>query len=195
MKNLIILLSLFIASSLFQSCSAPTSISSWVDNDYKGGVFKKVLIVALIKDDAYRKVYEEKISNALKGEGVNAVNSIVVMNSDRKYSKEEIASVLKIGNYDGLMTLKYLKTTIEKRVYPSRTYVDDYLWGPELISTPGYIEKHKSIKMEATLYSVKIKSPVWAGQSKTRDANSVQELATSLAGEIKSELKFYKMVK
>lgn len=175
---LIVILILFI----IESCSAPTYVTSWSDPNFKGKNVKKVLVIALVNDLDYRKAYEDALVKELKSDGVNALRSLEVLNFTKKYTDEEFGKLLNDGNYDGLLTVKYVDTDVKKRIHPSVTFFD-YYWGT-VYRYPAYVEKHKTVKMEVSLFSPHSRTPIWYATTKTYDAYGIDDLASSLADEI-----------
>jgi hypothetical protein len=189
MKKYIFALTAIVLAFILESCSAPTYVTSWVDPNFKGKQVKKVMVIALVKDVDYRRAYENNLTYELAKENITAISSLAILNFQKKYSNEEIGEILQNGNYDGLITIKYLETDIKKRIRPAVTFVDYYWGGVSVFSRPGYVEKHKIVKMEVSLFSPKSKTPIWYATTKTRDATDINDLASSIADEITSNLK------
>jgi len=174
---------------LIESCSAPTTVTSWSDPVFKGKQFKKILVLALVKNFDFRKAYENQIALNLTKEGVNAVNSVTVFNFEKKDSAEELGKSLQDGNYDGLLIVKYLETDVNKRIHPAVSFYDYYWGGISVFSRPGYYESHKTVKMEVSLFSPQSKTPVWYATTKTWDASGIDDLSSSLAKEVTADIK------
>lgn len=192
-KNLVIeLIILLTVPFIFFSCTASTDLVNWRDASYNKK-FKKILVVALIKDMEFRKAYEGVVSQSLLADSVSASSSLNLLSYGSQISKSELDKVLIDGKYDGLMIMKYegTKTTDIVRT----NYYDYYGSWYNYQSGPAYIERHKTVNMETILFSVEKKKPVWAGQSKTRDAYSPYDLAQSVADEIVLNLKQEKLIK
>lgn len=194
MKKLKILSGFFlfvIFSFVLSSCTAPTYITNWRDANYTGQ-FKKVLVVALIKDLEFRKAYENNLVSVLKENGVTGVASLNQLPYDKQISKSELEKVVTDGGYDGLLIMQYQGTKTTNEI--NYSYYDYYSrW---YSGYPGtYIESHKTVKMESRLFSADKKKPVWVGQTKTIDAYSAGELAKSVADEIVANLQSENLIK
>jgi hypothetical protein len=185
-KVLIKLILIAFFSSLIFSCTAPTDLTSWKDANYNKQ-FKKMLVVALIKDLEFRKAYENQLVSSLKLEGVSASSSLTQLPYNDAVSKKDLEKLVDDGKYDGLMILKYqgTKTTDVVRANYYDYYYDWYGYQ----SGPAYIERHQTVKMENILFSVEKKKAVWAGQTKTHNAWNADELAKSVSDEIIISLK------
>jgi hypothetical protein len=183
---------IFMSSFMLFSCTISTDLVNWRDASYNKK-FKKILVVALIKDMEFRKAYEGVVSQSLLADSVSASGSLNLLSYSSQISKAELEKVLADGKYDGLMILKYegTKTTDILRT----NYYDYYGSWYGYQSGPAYIERHKTVNMETVLFSVEKKKAVWAGQSKTRDAYSPYDLAQSVADEIVLNLKGEKLIK
>ncbi|MFA5405402.1 MAG: hypothetical protein WC358_10750 [Ignavibacteria bacterium] len=182
------ILLIFIGSSIIFSCTAPTDLTNWRDASYTKK-FKKVLVVALIKDLEFRKAYEGYVSQAFIDEGLTAQGSLNLLPFDSKISKADLENVLFDGKYDGLMLMKYTGTKESERVHSYYDYYDNWY------TSPSYIEKFKTVNMETALFSVEKKKLIWVGESKTKYAYSADILAQSVADEIIVNLKEEKLIK
>lgn len=182
------ILLLFIGSTILFSCTAPTDLTNWRDASYTKK-FKKILVVALIKDLEFRKAYEGYVSQGFIDEGITSQGSLNLLPFDSKISKGDLENVLFDGKYDGLMLIKYKGTKEGERVYNYYDYYDNWYSGPT------YIEKYKTVNMESALFSVEKKKLVWVGESKTKYAYSADMLAQSVADEIIINLKEEKLIK
>jgi hypothetical protein len=189
MKKYLIVLVFVMSAFLIESCSAPTTVTSWSDPVFKGKSVKKVMVLAMVKNVDFRKAYENQIALDLTKEGVDAVNSLAVFNFEKKYSAEELGRTLQDGNYDGLLVVKYLETDVNKRIHPSVAFYDYYWGGTSTFSRTGYYESHKTVKMEVSLFSPKSKTPIWYATTKTWDASDIDDLSSSLAKEVTADIK------
>jgi hypothetical protein len=188
MKNPLLIIFIILSIYIFESCSAPTYLTSWVDPKFKGKKFKKIMVIALVKDADFRKSYENSLSLDLTHEGVIAINSTTLLNFDTKYTSEDIGRILQDGKYDGLLTLRYVDTDVQKLIHPNIAFFDYYWNWVSVYNVPGYVEKHKTVKMEVSLFSPLSKTPVWYGTTRTRDASGVDELSISIADEVTNNL-------
>lgn len=179
---------IFIVSVSMFSCSASTNLTNWRDASYTKK-FKKVLVVALIKDLEFRKAYEGYVSQGFINDGVTSSGSLNLLPFDSKISKSDLEKVLVDGKYDGLLLMKYKGTKEGERIYQYYDYYDSWY------SSPYYAEKYKEVLMESALFSVEKKKLVWVGESKTRYAYSSYMLAQSVAEEIISNLKDENLIK
>jgi hypothetical protein len=180
-----------ISSSILFSCTAPTYLTNWKDANYNKK-FSKVLVVALIKDLEFRKAYEENVAYAFNEVGVKASKSLNLLPYGEEISKAELDRVVTEGKYDGLLILKYQGTKTTDVSYNSSYY--DY-YSNWYSGYPGYVERYQTVKMEAILFSVEKKKPVWAGQTKTLNPWSADDLSRSVADEIIINLKEEKLIK
>lgn len=188
-KKIVLFISLISLTYLFTSCSASVSLTSWKDPNYKGPGFSKILVMAVYKDLAFRKAYETQVANSLKEAGVQAVTSMSVLSPDTKYTNKELDDIFTQNSVDGLLTLKYTGTTVTKILHPGYTYYQYYYNAYEVIRQPGYIEKHRSVNVECSLFSTSGGKAVWIAQTKTSNYTSLNDLASSLASEITDNLK------
>ena len=117
MKKIILFFTAISISIYFYSCSAFVQMTSWKDPNSTGTKFSKIMVIAVVKDLAYKKAYEYETVKSLKEAGVNAIPSMEVFSPNEDYSEKEMIDIVKNNNIDGVLTLKYTGTKISQIVY------------------------------------------------------------------------------
>ncbi|MFZ2172047.1 MAG: hypothetical protein WAW61_20700, partial [Methylococcaceae bacterium] len=91
----------FLALSLLVSCTSTEIVSSWKDpaTTISGNEIDKILFIALVKNESYRRVVEDKLVALSKGKGV-ASYTFVTGDNLTKTDKEAITQRLKADGID-----------------------------------------------------------------------------------------------
>lgn len=179
-------LSLVIAILALSGCGSNTSIvNSWRDPKITIAQenFKKVLIVALLKDEASRRITENRIaaSNPIFKTSYEYLNETV-----KDLSKEQKLKILQDENFDGVITLRLVSTEKETTYVPG-TYTGMYYGGFDGMYTgmygygfgnwygmyspnfydPGYYQETTSYMVETNVFSLKENKLIWTGTTKS----------------------------
>ncbi|MCD0472002.1 hypothetical protein [Flavobacterium sp. JAS] len=183
MKKYLILL---IAVLALTSCGSNTSIiNSWRDPKITVAQehFKKVLVVALVKDEASRRVSENRIaaSNPIFKTSYQYLNE-----STKQLTKEQKLKILQDENFDGVITMRLVSTDKETTYVPG-TYTGMYYGGFDGMYTgmygygfgnwygmyspnfydPGYYQETTSYMVETNIFSLKENKLIWTGTTKS----------------------------
>jgi hypothetical protein len=194
MKNnklrIILLYSLIITLTyFFTSCAASVSLTSWKDPNFKGPAFSRVLVMAVIKDLTVKKAFETEAVNSLKDAGIPAITSMSIMAPNTKYTNQELDDLFKNNNVDGLLILRYKGTKVTEIYHPGISYYQYYYDAYGLMGAPGYIEKHKTVLVQCSLFSISTGKAVWVADTKTQNYRSLDNLSSSLGDKITDDLK------
>lgn len=191
-KKLIFFIALIPLSLYIYSCSASTNVSSWKDPYYTGKV-SKICVFTLIKDIGVRKAFETQIAHSLKQIGVPAITSMSILAPKVKYTNDQLQKMFEDHGVDAVLTLRYAGTK-ETTVHYSGFY-DWYNWGYGYIYSPGYTEVFRSVKVDASLFSVSTAREIWIATTRTHNYWSIDDLASSLGDELAYNLQVDKIVR
>ncbi|MEP6805991.1 MAG: hypothetical protein ABI892_15795 [Flavobacterium sp.] len=183
MKKYLILLMMTFA--LF-SCGTNTSIvNSWRDPKITVAQenFKKVLVVALVKDEASRRITENRIaaSNEIFKTSYQYLNE-----TTKSLTQEQKLKILQDENFDGVITLRLVSTEKETEYVPG-SYTGMYYGGFDGLYTgmygygfgnwygmyspnfydPGYYQETTSYMVETNVFSLKENKLIWTGTTKS----------------------------
>ena len=174
---------------ILASCSPSTQIvKSWsepnttVSNDAS----HKTLVVAMVKDEAARRVIEDHLVKRLKGHGV-ASYTIIAPEVLGKASEEYLTQKLKEGNYTNVLMMRLADIEKETSYVQGSTtgyyggYGRYYGYGAGMYSSPGYYTTDKNYFIETTLYSVNPDKLLWTGTTKTVNPSNVDKTVNDIA--------------
>ncbi|WP_298266039.1 hypothetical protein [uncultured Lutibacter sp.] len=176
MKKIIATLSFLI----LLGCSSTRFVDSWKNN--KIPLFKpnKILVIGITDNLTARKLFEEKLKKKLLDRGMNAEESMLVIDkmfTSTKRTENEIDELIKglySKGYDAVI-INTLKGVEEKRKYSDNFYDLNYNWTPftryyfrfqDIYFTPQYYEEYKVYHIETSIYNINVeenKSLVWVG--------------------------------
>lgn len=191
-----------LALALFTSCVPSTQIvKTWSDpslNAETVKAYKKVLVIAQLKDDASRRIAEDKIAaSSSKGNFIQSYNYI---KSSEQETKLVVANLLKDG-IDGIILMRL--TDIEKSTsyVPGTTYYGGWGYGSgyyggyggwgyggAYYTDPGHYQEDKTYYVETNFYDVTSNKLLWSGTTSTLNPTQLNESLDSIITTIKTEL-------
>jgi hypothetical protein len=201
MRNFFIALSLLFLTS----CSSGTAIvSSWRDPEVTSTNtdFKKILVVALVKDEATRRITENRIAAI----GPKFHSSYAIMNGNNLgLSKEQKLKILQDENYDAVVTMRLVDTVKETEYVPGTNtsiyyggmYGGMYGYGfnnwygmySPMYYDPGYYQESTSYLVETNIFSLKANKLVWTGTTKSSNGSDVGLLVDSIIATVMQQMK------
>lgn len=183
----------FIAFSLvfLVSCGSSTTIvSSWKDTESNSTKeeFKKILVVALVKDEATRRTTEDRIASI----GSKFHSSYSILNGGNLgLTKEQKLKIIQDENYDSVVTMRLVDTKKETDYVPGTNtslyyggiggvYGGRYGYGfgnwyrmySPMYYEPGYYKETTYYMIETNVFSLKANKLVWTGTTKSASTSS-----------------------
>jgi len=204
MKKYLILL----VAAILSGCGSNTSIvSSWRDPKITVAQehFKKVLVVVLVKDEASRRVAENRIaaSNEIFKTSYQYLNETT---SD--LTKEQKLKILQDENFDGVVTMRLVSTEKETNYVPG-TYTGMYYGGFDGMYTgmygygfgnwygmyspafydPGYYQETTSYMVETNIFSLKENKLIWTGTTKSDYVTDLGQTVDAIMQSVVAEMR------
>ncbi len=174
MKQFLLFMSLMGSMMLF-SCSSTTMQSSWKapGASYTKEQFKKVMVVALFKDETTRRIAEDKI--AAKNPAFHA--SYMSLGPDQQNMDEAtFKEFVKKDGYDAVLTL-HLVDVQSSTSYVPGTYQGGYYgwYGMNYggFYSPGYYTEDKNYIIETNVFSVSQDKLLWSGVTSTLNPTNI----------------------
>jgi len=196
--NVIIYLILFV-----QACTPASEIKNeWaaphqtIDSTK---MFQKILFVALLKDDATRRIAEDKLVSQVKGRGVA---SYTYLNAVGTRSDEAVISDrLKQDGFDGVVVMR-LATLDKNATYVPGHYPSYYnSWYGYYSSTyprfndPGYYSSAGVYNIETNVYSLTKNQLVWTGITSAVNTNDTNKMIDNIIAAVKQKMKSQGFIK
>ena len=199
---------LFIAVLALSGCGSNTSIvNSWRDPNITVAQehFKKVLVVALVKDEASRRTAENRIaaSNPIFKTSYQYLNE-----TTKQLTQEQKLKILQDENFDGVITLRLVSKEKETNYVPG-TYTGMYYGGFDGLYAgmygygfgnwygmyspyfydPGYYQETTSYMVETNIFSLKENKLIWTGTTKSEYVNDLGSTVDAIMEAVVKEMR------
>lgn len=187
------------AALVLAGCATTASIeNSWRDPEAAVDMSKlnKVLIVAMLKNEAHRRAAESQLAGLLNGKGVPSYDyfaSQVIFKNENQLKKQ-----MKDDGFDGAIVLRLADVEKDIRYVPGsyRTYPTYYnrFWPYFLnswsdYSMPGHYATTKRFTVETNVYSLKTEKLVWSGLTTSVDPQSTEKMMKAIGKEVYNRMK------
>jgi hypothetical protein len=188
--------SFLILALLVLSCGTATHIEkSWRDPSVTVDVSKlnKVLVVALLNNEANRRSTEDKLSTLLQGKAVPSYNLLTKDISEQ--NEETIRGRVKNEGFDGVVIMRLADVDKDVQYVPGNYPVYygrfwRYYWNAwNAYYDPGYYKTTKTYTVETNVYSLKSDKLIWSGLTSTVDPKNINKLMDASAAAVYKEMK------
>ncbi|PBJ16159.1 hypothetical protein [Flavobacterium sp. ACN6] len=199
---------LFSAVVIFSSCASNTSIvNSWRDPKITVSQenFKKVLVVVLVKDEASRRVAENRIA---AGNEIFKTSYQYLNESTKDLTKEQKLKILQDENFDGVITMRLVSKEKETTYVPG-TYTGMYYGGFDGMYTgmygygfgnwygmyspnfydPGYYQETTSYMVETNIFSLKENKLIWTGTTESQYVTDLGQTVDAIMQAVVKEMR------
>lgn len=175
---------------LIISCSSTRIVSSWCEpnKEIKISNLKKVLVVALFKNETSQHKAEDQMVKYLNGKGLQSYNYF--KSNFNKENEQAIRSKIKNDGFDGAVTMRLIDVDKEKIYTPAETnfypnyyrnfsgyYYNRWNWS----TTPGYYTTTKTFTVETNVYSIKEDKIIWTALTETTNPDGLKNLTDDIA--------------
>jgi hypothetical protein len=125
MKTRLILLAVIVSSIfLISSCVTASPDTTWVDTDYSGGPFKKIVVIGLFRNSTTRKEFENAVVKKINtGSGTEAISSLKIMPPDVLYEHGSMEKKFSDMGIDGILIIRTRSIENRSRYIPGESYV------------------------------------------------------------------------
>ena len=115
------------AMTLLASCASTSLVDTWSNPSLSTERFRKILVVSVTKNSAYRRLNEDVLATELMQRGVAAVPGYTVIPGDSKGDQQTLQKAVAAAGADGVLTVQTIKVQQESSYQPG--YFTNY---------PGY---------------------------------------------------------
>lgn len=190
-----------ITIALFVSCGPSTQLTkAWYSpilTTEKVKEYKKVLVIAQLKDEASRRITEDKIASSSVG---NFIPSYQYLKPEQQDQNLVVSSLLKDG-IEGIILMRL--TDIEKSTsyVPGNMYYGGWGFGRGFyggyggwgyggmgFGMPGYYQQDKTYYVQTNFYDVQSNQLLWSGTTSTIYPTKLDKTLDSIILAIKKEL-------
>lgn len=188
-SNLLLPLGFF---ALLIACTTTAKLEkSWADPSLKTMTekpFKKVLVVAKMKDESSRRIAEDKMVAAVKNAtAVQAYSYLTSEDSDQNILEQK----MKKDGFDGIVSMQ-LKEVEKSTSYTPGTAYGGWYGGYRgyggIYGSPGYYSEDKTYMVETNFYSLSLGKLLWSGTTSTVNPSKVGESVDQIIYTVKQAL-------
>ena len=154
---------LFAAALITLSCASPMRLTdSWRNSTYTGPAFKKIMVVALTKQDDLRQPIEDEFAKQLKSRGVEVATCHEYFPDPDKATREELVRVSQGMGIEAYLIGRVLGTGTDTQTYgPSDTTVDSMSYVPWFGPGQPMTRQREAVTIDSRLYDGKTMGIVW----------------------------------
>jgi hypothetical protein len=183
-------LALAAAALLLVACQSTTIRSAWYDTNYKGGVLRKVIVVASDGTTADSRVVEDIIVQKLNAAGVQAVPGYSVVPPDARRGEGPFSAAVASTGADGVLMIRLLhvdtKTQVSTMMVPGGGYGPYGGFYGGFYGGPGFypvtnVTQYDVASVETNLYDARTRNLIWAGTTETVNPSNVAKEAPAFA--------------
>ncbi len=208
LKRYSLVISILVALIMMAAACTTSSLRrQWVEPEFKGGPFNKVLVIALSKDNSVRKSFEEAFAKQFKAAGVKSASGLALIPRDtEKNEKAVMAEARKIGAQAIFLTflIKEDARDVSSASWGGdmrRGYRGQGGWGVLYPGAYNYaygsapMQVQKYLALQSSLYELKTGKRIWSTQSEITDPKNVKQVVDKLAPLVISDLKKHGLIK
>lgn len=185
------------------ACTTTQFTGVWLDENYKAGPIKSIMIVGVAKNQRNRNIFETAMVKAFAAQGVRAISSLQVL-GDEKISKESIFVAAKKADVQAVLTTRLVGINTEQVYHPPEIYVVPdpyyYRWDSyyphmyEYVESPGYVAIYKYVNLETNIYDREERRLIWSAASETFNPQDVNKVVDDLAKAFIKKLRRSKLI-
>jgi hypothetical protein len=197
-----LLLTIAVGAVIIGGCGTTQQSNLWVDPSYRPVQMKKILVVAMRKDQLKRRMWEDAVVEAFDNKayaGTVAVASYQLFPDDLP-DTQAVRIRMKAENYDGILLVAPVqRDTLTNQVagYMTNEQVtrysrrwNTYMTHYEDVYHPGYTEMETAISVRTDLLVPREDGKmVWSVTSQSVDPTSPDQFRSSVGDRIASQLK------
>jgi hypothetical protein len=183
----------FVISLMF-GCASSNLVDIWHDSAFKAQPLEKMLVVAVRKDAAKRRIWEDAFAGELVKHGVVATTSYSLF-PDAPPDTNQVVAAVQANGFEGILVVLRLpsermkKPASEEQNVNYTSYWQRYLTYYRDIYHQGYNDSQsvdiRSIDVTTTGTNGKL---IWSAKSRTPDPGSVPDAQRGIAGLVISKL-------
>ena len=191
-------------AGLLIGCASSSLVDLWHDPGFQAPPLNKMLVIAVRKEGAKRRIWEDAFTKELANHGVTAIQSYSLF-ADAPPDTDQMASAVQANGFDGIMVIFRLPTESNAQFIQGYTtteqdmrysfYWQRYWTSYREIDHPGYVDTQRvvvrSIEVSTTGKNGKL---IWCATSKTPDPGTVTDLQAGIADLVISELAQKKII-
>ncbi len=176
--------------TLLVACGPSTKLAkSWMDPSVTPATwkpFEKVLVLGLIKDDATRRIVEDKLAAQFPGRSVQSYKYLSASDTVDAQVEEK----LRKDGFDGVVYMRLANVEQSTSYVPGTTYGGFYGYrgyGYGMYGTQGYYQEDKTYNVETNIYSVNPPKLLWSGTTASMNPGKLNSVLDEIIMVIRDE--------
>jgi hypothetical protein len=183
--------------ALLSACAASRVVQSWVRPDVKTP--SKVMVFGVTKEEGLRRFYEDRLSQALTREGLQAVPSYDILKAEGEVEQRKVAETVSKAGADGVFITRLVRLTKRLDTVP----VPGPVWGPPFGPYGGfyspywptyYYDSYRVVErefayVESNLYATDSSELLMSILTRTQDPNYSEQQVVELVDLIVKEFR------
>jgi hypothetical protein len=174
---------LAVLATLVAACASTSLRDSWTDPDFRGGPFRKIIVVGATDSPGNRRVFEDIFAERLAATGVGAIRSYTLLPQSGLIPEGEFEAAARGSGADGLLMVRLRRVDTITRVTTTTVPVTrTSMWGfyRGWVSVPE-VRQDDLATVETNLFDVRTDRLVWTGITETFNPRSVTAEAPGFA--------------
>jgi hypothetical protein len=192
--------------ALLAACSSTTIVDQWQRPDFKGGPFKRVLVVGVTTEATVRRIFEDEFVRQLRARGTEAVASYTLIPEDGQVDRARLERAVKEAGADGVIVTRVVKVEQKTQVMPGTPAFPGFGtdiygfygtgWGGVWTgyASPPAVFQYEEVRAETKLFDARSAQLVWAAQSDIFAPTDARKDSADFASRIIAALAARKLV-
>ena len=192
--------------ALLAACASTSIVEEWQSPDYKGGPFKRLLVVGVTKEATVRRIFEDEFVRQLRARGTDAVASYTLIPEDGQVDRPRLERAVQESGADGVVITRVLKVEQRTQVVPGTPAfpgfgTDIYRhygtgWGGVWTgyASPPAVFQYEEVRAETKLFGARNAALVWAAQSEVFAPTDARKDSADFAARIIAALASRKLI-
>jgi len=201
MRNLLRFLAIGLVALLFAGCASTSIQSAWFDPSFKGGPFKKIVVVGAGSNTTNRRTFEDIFVSKLRAAGVDAVQGYLVIPDDARAGENTFTAAIDRSGANAALLVRLLdvdtRTQVTTTMVPGPAMGPWGPWGgpwgggfygPSWTAVP-VVSQYELANVEAKLFDVPTRQLVWSATTQTFNPSGVARETPGFADVIIGQLR------
>ena len=197
---LVLVCGALIAASGFAATSSQLN-NVWHRATFDRVPLKKILVIAFTDNVERRQKFESAFVRVIRQAGGKAEVSYLLMRADQEMGRASVKAAIEGKGFDCVMVSRLVDKDFAMSFSPpaqsdpnpaapgsaSSDFDEDYESTRNTVQTPGYFKKTMNIVIQTKIYESG-GNLIWSAESETFDAQSIDNMVTSIAKAIRTDL-------
>jgi uncharacterized OB-fold protein len=188
----------FAALALLAGCQTTSIQSAWFDSSYRGGPFKKIVVIASDGTTSDSRVFEDIMVQSLQATGVAAIPGYSTVPPDARRAEAPFAAAVAATGADGVILVRLIrvdtKTQVSTMMMPGPMvgpwggFYGGGFYGGGFYAVPQ-VTQYEVASVETNVYAVASRTLVWAATTQTVDPRNIEKEAPNFANIVITQLR------